>query len=613
MDIDIDVPIPMGLQPPSNTMNASPSDPSINRSVSMYSQLETMMAAVRKEAAALDAMKQKIKEMDEIKKKVPELKQRLQETELKNNQLAASLKLSEDQTYQLRNDLQQLNDIYNTERKDHENIRQNNAFLDQELARVTKDMQFMQRDVQKLGELKKKNQLIITQLNDTQILLEEERAEAQKNLSQLEKKITVLENEKASTSNLFWSVTGQLKSTKEEFEKQKLHTAELEKKVEEVKIQSNQSEDRNLMVLEDTVARSQRISASSSLSEKEIYTLKQEIDNLNAVISAKEDSYTVLGSKLKALEAARQNEKNEIKAKMIEMNQSIVSLRNLNHELEGEASDARHRLGLIEGDLNRYTAEVQQLQHELQRSEGLRIQKENEYSKEMKTLVTARDEAVQKMNNATTQYEIMQVQLREAQARHWDELQRAKEAEAQLSEETERITQELQEKTLKLIAIEAERAKYEDNLRNEVGSASHMAVALRTELEKRLDELTQARRERDTYRNERDEAVNRANEFAETIKKNDITFKKIIEQDRLKIQNEVRSKMGRLKTLESEKQELLQETNNLMAQVSENQRELNKMRHEVEESKKVAIDLTNQVQYSYLIINFHSNINAYTD
>ena len=138
MDIDIDVPVPMGLPP--NTMNASPSDPSINRSVSMYSQLETMMAAVRKEAAALDAMKQKIKEMDEIKKKVPELKQRLQETELKNNQLSTSLKLSEEQSYQLRNDLQQLNDIYNKERKDHESIRQNNTFLDQELARVTKDM-----------------------------------------------------------------------------------------------------------------------------------------------------------------------------------------------------------------------------------------------------------------------------------------------------------------------------------------------------------------------------------------------------------------------------------------------------------------------------------------
>ena len=201
--IDIDVPLPTGLPP---NMSSSPSDPSINRSVSMYSQLETMMAAVRKEAAALDAMKVKIKEMDEIKKKVPELKQKLQEAEVKNNQLSSSLKLSEEQSYQLRNDLQQLNDIYNKERVDHDNIRQNNNYLDQELARVTKDMQFMQRDVQKLAELKKKNQLIITQLNDTQILLEEERAEAQRNLAVLEKKITVLENEKASTSNLFWSV-----------------------------------------------------------------------------------------------------------------------------------------------------------------------------------------------------------------------------------------------------------------------------------------------------------------------------------------------------------------------------------------------------------------------
>jgi chromosome segregation ATPase len=183
------------------------------------------------------------------------------------------------------------------------------------------------------------------------------------------------------------------------------------------------------MVLEDTVAQSQRIISSSSLSDKEIYTLKQEIDNLNAVLIAKEDSYTVLGSKLKALEAARQNEKNEVKSKMIEMNQTIVGLRNLNHELEGEASDARHRLGLIEGDLSRYTAEVQQLQHELQRSEAQRAQKENESSKDIKALIGARDDAIQKMQHATTQYEIMQVQLREAQARHWDELQRAKETE----------------------------------------------------------------------------------------------------------------------------------------------------------------------------------------
>lgn len=430
MDIDIDVPVPIGLPP--NMDSSSLSDPSINRSVSMYSQLETMMAAVRKEAAALDAMKQKIKEMDEIKKKVPELKQKLQETELKNNQLSTSLKLSEEQSYQLRNDLQQLNEIYNKERKDHENIRQNNSYLDQELARVNKDMQFMQRDVQKLAELKKKNQLIITQLNDTQILLEEERAEAQKNFTVLEKKITVLENEKASTSNLFWSVTGQLKSTKEEFEKQRLHSAELEKKIEDIKFVSYQSEDRNLMTLEDNVAQSQRLVSSSSLSDKEIYSLKQEIDNLNAVLVAKEDSYTVLGSKLKALEAARQNEKNEVKGKMIEMNQTIVGLRNLNHELEGEASDARHRLGLIEGDLSRYTAEVQQLQHELQRSEAFRAQKENENSKEMKALIMARDDAIQKMQNAATQYEIMQVQLREAQARHWDELQRAKETEVPL-------------------------------------------------------------------------------------------------------------------------------------------------------------------------------------
>lgn len=177
-----------------------------------------------------------------------------------------------------------------------------------------------------------------------------------------------------------------------------------------------------------------------------------------------------------------------------------------------------------------------------------------------------------KMQTATTQLEVLQNQVRDNQSRNWEELQRAKDQEAQISEEMEALTAELQEKTMKLITIEAEHAKAEEMMHNEVTQSSQMALALRGELEKRLDELTSARRERDGLRNENEQLLEKVQEMDIMMKRNEQTFKKTLETDRSKIQQEIRTKVSRLKVLEGEKQELLRETHELMQQVSENQK-----------------------------------------
>ena len=135
-------------------------------------------------------------------------------------------------------------------------------------------------------------------------------------------------------------------------------------------------------------------------------------------------------------------------------------------------------------------------------------------------------------------------------------------------------------------------------MRNEVSNAANMANALRGELERRLEELTVTRKERDQLRQDTDILSNKANEMEEVLRRNEINYKKTLETDRSKIQQEIRSKMTRLKGLEGEKAELLKETNELMSQLTESQKELSKVRSEVEEAKKNVLEITKELDIS---------------
>ena len=119
---------------------------------------------------------------------------------------------------------------------------------------------------------------------------------------------------------------------------------------------------------------------------------------------------------------------------------------------------------------------------------------------------------------------------------------------------------------------------------------------MRDELEKRLDELSYTRRERDSLRTEQDKLLNQVAEFENNIKKNESMFQRTLELDRSKIQNEIKVKLGRMKTLEDEKEELLREMQSMMSQVSGAQREAKALRLELETANRSIEDLTVQAQ-----------------
>ncbi len=442
-------------------------------------------------------------------------------------------------------------------------------------------------------------------MKQIQKALEEEKAVASKAKSALDKQKEEYEREKASQGEHFWRVTEELKVAKTELANAVQQQVLTIQQLQEYQTTHSTNEDRILMTGEDVAAAGMRLNDKANFFFIEKHTLKSEIDSLRSFLLVKEDAYSALSSKLKSLEDARINEKADVKNKMNELKETVASLRNHNHELEKDAMEARHKLGLIGGDITRYTTELEHLQAELTKSETARIQKEAEYNREIKAaqakeaqLLQQRDEALHKLSTVTTQFDIVQQQLRDTQSKNWDELQRAKDMEAQMSEETELLTQELQEKTLKLIAVETERAKFEEYMRNEVSNAANMANALRGELERRLEELTVTRKERDQLRQDTETLHNKANEMEEILRRNEINYKKTLESDRSKIQQEIRSKMTRLKGLEGEKAELLKETNELMSQLTDSQKELSKVRSEVEEAKKNVLEITKELDIS---------------
>ena len=99
-----------------------------------------------------------------------------------------------------------------------------------------------------------------------------------------------------------------------------------------------------------------------------------------------------------------------------------------------------------------------------------------------------------------------------------------------------------------------------------------MTNALRGELERRLEELTTMRKERDESQEDRAKFEAQVADMKAMMSRQEQTFQRTLETDRNKISGEIKAKMNKLRGLEVEKQELLMETSNLMKQVESTQR-----------------------------------------
>jgi chromosome segregation ATPase len=124
------------------------------KNVNFLSQLEHMMSSVKKEAAALENMKLKLKDAEELKRKLDEANGKVTAAEAENQQLKRALKESDDQNNEIRNDMQRLNDIYYAERGKLTEAQQAISRVEQELSGVKLEKDFFAKEAAKVPDLK---------------------------------------------------------------------------------------------------------------------------------------------------------------------------------------------------------------------------------------------------------------------------------------------------------------------------------------------------------------------------------------------------------------------------------------------------------------------------
>ena len=178
------------------------------------------MNAVKKEAKQLEAVKQKLREMDGMQSTINELRGKLAAAENMNTELKQSLTANEGIVEGLRHDMQRLNDIYSKEREDYQESQQLNLNLQQEIGDVKNEVQFYQKEAQKMPELRKKNASLLSQIGLLNKQQEEEKGVYASTVSAMEARIAEINREKQESTEHFWNLTEEVKVMKKKLEEQ---------------------------------------------------------------------------------------------------------------------------------------------------------------------------------------------------------------------------------------------------------------------------------------------------------------------------------------------------------------------------------------------------------
>lgn len=542
-----------------------------------------MMNAVKKEAASLEKMKVKMKELDELKIKVPELKNKLLAADNEIMDLNRRIIESDTSCNQLRADMQHLNDMYSSERAENIRSQQINNNLQKELNQLRSDNNFLKKENEKIPELKKQNQSLMNQIGQLSSKLEESRLQSQSAVQALEKKLVDNEKNRGEASKHVWNLSEEVKSLKREIELQEEKFQEEEKLRVKKQAKIALLADRFGMSNEDHVRllekRHQIIRSLQTEQQNQI----RELDALKHALSTKDEQFVALTSKLKSFEEARSVEKSDVKSKIVALNELIATLKAQNHDLDRELSESRHQYALLSGDIPRYTSEIDSLKLDIQRLEGLRTQRENEILRDVKSFASQKEEYLRQIESLHQQVESVQLNTRNIQQRHWEELQRLQQESSQKQSEVDQIQQQVRQQILDIHKLEAEKISREEFWQHEISDISSNLSTLREELERRLLELNQVKSERDLAQEELKETKQKIDNLKDSLQKVDVESKKSLQEDRMKSQTEWKQFRNRIQVLEHEKEEFLQETHSLMQQVTDSQRDVQRMRKEVEQ------------------------------
>ena len=577
---------------PATLQGGSNGGPGGPQNANMYNQLESMMMAVKKEAEGLEKLKSKLRDMDDLKRRNSDLKEKLQASESANSDLHRMLETAEKESEAQREDMQSLNDMYNDERTRHLEVQQRFLTQEQELMHLKGEAETDKRELAKIGQLRQSHQKTLGQLASTQKKLEDSHEDWARATKAFEERIRSTEADKENVSKHVWNLTEEIRGLRSDVEHARLEKDALQEALGSSEQRTKQAKELCIMITEDGLSHRFRNGEARSKQNSLIVDLQKQIAGLETLVERKDENMQMLNDKLNSFHKARNSEKEEVRNKVNELMDALGGSRSTVSHLEQQCTLARERELTATRLLEEKETEVENLTITLSTVNS----QLNSREKELESALKLRSDAQSKLQDHNNHFEAMQNQIRDGQTKYWDELRKMKEKEVELTAEIESLSSSLEDRRGEIRILEKEKSEQVKLIEEESTRTAEMATNLRKDLEARTDELTSIRKERDALRAERDTLEEKAKNSEKIIQKNEMMYQKALESDRSKIQHEIRVKLGRMKGMEEEKQELLKELEELMSQLGASRKEISRLKVELESTKRSLQDL--EIQYT---------------
>ena len=550
------------------------------------------MAAVRHESESLERLKGQLKLMEAEKKELPELRGRLQVAE--ENLMAKNREKQqvEEKNQQLQSDLQRLNDMYMNERNQNLDAQEKLLSFEQDVNRYKLELEQKEKAVPRIAELQKNIQSQKIQIDMLKQNLEDEQRAVQKGVQLMEKQQEEAERCKNELSQHFWSVSEELKQCQQELQNSHLSNQQLEqalvamgKRVEESNDALKQATSSQESIQKDIEAKNAAALKSLEDTNKRLSDNKA---NLIVQLSEYQSQLEESDRHIRDLEESHKKYKLEKEAEIVQY-----------QEAQQDHKRWLEDIKVLEDKIEEHKSTESTLKAEIEKWE----KKYTDLNDTFKSESTAKSDALLSVQNNSTVLQALENKLKEANQKNWETIQKFKANELEFESQIETLNQSVSDKDMRIQSLEEEREKIQNMYQEEVAQISHVSGVLKAELEKRLDELAECGKERDMEKNENAKLKNQLHNAEENLKKKEKVFAHVVETDRNKISNEMKSKNSRLRALENEKQDLLKETQHLMDQIAVEQKSKTES---IKEAKKAKSRLE-EAEEEYRAANSEAN------
>jgi chromosome segregation ATPase len=415
-------------------------------STQLFSQIEQMMATAKNEAANVEEWKLKAKEADELRLLIPDLQSQVAAAKEMNYSLRRTMGELERQNAQLRHDMQSLNDIYHSEHAQFLSMQQTKQTADNEVLRLKHELAHSKNEASKSLDLRSSHESLAADAATLKRQIESLKAV---NATLAAEKEAHMELHKQDREKLV------LQLANSEEEAQRLRTAaedcvyneeamRIKMKMQET--QYAQGADRATMAWEDRAAGERRVAAALAAAAADAAALRREVVLLRAEVQALQDAsvdaetqFIAATAGLKEVIAKHDTEMAALTLKATETKEVVTTLKAQNQELDQEVTSLRMKHFAATVEVRTVQTERAQCQVDVARLEAEKKQLEGTITTLQRSAEGQMDEAMAHMRSMGAQNEALQAQLTEAQRRYWEDMTKAKEAEAALHAEADAL------------------------------------------------------------------------------------------------------------------------------------------------------------------------------